>query len=96
MGKITLPKSIPALYATENQSPSEKIAQVKIIHPFAPFMFWYIFEFDGDDTLFVWANLGDNDCAEYGYASLQEMEESGCIVDRSFKPTPLSELNLYL
>jgi hypothetical protein len=36
---------------------------------------WYIAEYDGGDTFFGFANLGDPDMAEWGSVSLRELQE---------------------
>ena len=59
---------------------------------------WYISEFDGDDTFFGYANLGDDQMAEWGYISFKELKSihvgPGIEVDRetSWKPTPVSKV----
>jgi hypothetical protein len=36
---------------------------------------WYIAEYDGDDLFWGYANLGDDQNAEWGYISFQELKE---------------------
>ncbi len=36
---------------------------------------WYIAEFDGEDTFFGYANLGDPEMAEWGTISFRELQE---------------------
>lgn len=76
MGKLltkALRETIPALYATEDLSESEKTIPVKFFDPGGRGT-WYVIEFDGNDTLFCYVRspLGP-DGDELGYASLAEL-----------------------
>jgi hypothetical protein len=64
---------IPALYSTEDAEPKDK----KIyMHFFIGGCDWYIAEFDGGDLFFGFAILnGDDQNAEWGYASLSELTD---------------------
>jgi hypothetical protein len=63
---------IPALYATED-IPAEK----KIIHMhfFVGGCDWWIAGYNGKDTFFGFACLGDPEMAEWGYISYSELKE---------------------
>ena len=58
------------LYETEHIPAEEKIIY---LHFFLGQCDWYIAEFDGDDLFFGYANLGDDDMAEWGYISFNEL-----------------------
>ena len=62
----------PPLYATEDVPLVDKIIHA---HAFLGACDWWIAEFDGDDTLFGYADLGDPDNAEWGYVSLVELSQ---------------------
>lgn len=71
-------KGIPKLYETDDIPPSE----VKVyLHFWMGLSDWYVTEFDGNDTFFGFTKLaGMEDCAEWGYFTLQELREySGTI-----------------
>ena len=75
-------EKIPRLYETEETPLQEK----KIyLHFFLGSCDWYICEFDGEDTFWGFAHLGDDICAEWGYVSFKELRDlniSGIDVDR--------------
>lgn len=63
---------IPKLYETEDV----KLKDKKIyLHFFLGSCDWFIAEFDGKDTFFGYANLGNPDFAEWGYISFRELKE---------------------
>ncbi len=64
---------LPRLYETEGTELEDKIIH---LHFFIGGCHWYIAEYDGDDTFFGYANLGDPAMAEWGYLSFQELKES--------------------
>ena len=73
---------IPSLYSTEETACDDKIIY---LHFYFARCDWYIVEFDGQDTFFGYANLGDPYNAEWGYISYQELQEiniNGFQVDR--------------
>lgn len=82
---------IPKLYATEGTPAKDKIIHM---HFFIGDCDWYVAEFDSEDVFFCFAILnGDFQCAEWGYASLAEMEAiniSGLEIDRDldWEPVP--------
>jgi hypothetical protein len=63
--------NLPPLYATESIPTEETIIQM---HFFLGRCDWYVAEFDGEDTFFGYACLGDPDMAEFGYFSLSELK----------------------
>lgn len=78
-------KKIPNLYETENTPASEVKVIVKLFLPWTNFT-WYITEMDKEENLaFGFANLGDDQMAELGYISIDELEQlsvRGCKVER--------------
>ena len=63
---------IPRLYATEETKLEEKIIYM---HFFVGGCDWWIAEYDGQDSFFGFANLGDPQMAEWGYISFRELKE---------------------
>ena len=74
----------------------DAIVHVKFFNP-TGCQTWLITEFDGEDTMFGYAYMGDWDCAELGYVSFNELSKFrgrftlGIERDRYFKPKPLTE-----
>lgn len=62
---------IPRLYETERVPLKDKVVH---LHFFIGGCDWYIAEFDGEDTFWGFAHLGDDQCAEWGYISLNELK----------------------
>ncbi|WP_416242536.1 DUF2958 domain-containing protein [Azospira sp. APE16] len=84
---------LPKLYAQENLE--KQICFLKFFLPGTGFT-WYIMEFDGEDTFFGYANLGDTQYAELGYSSLSELsglQHGFCRVelDKQFVPAYLAD-----
>lgn len=82
---------IPELYETE-KIPLEK----KVIHRRYQIreigFYWLITELDKQGNLaFGYANLNDDQCAEWGYISIQELLDNGAQLDREWKPRTFSE-----
>ena len=66
-------KTIPKLYETEGVALKDKLIY---LHFFIGNSDWYIAEFDGKDTFWGYAILnGDDQNAEWGYISFQELRE---------------------
>lgn len=91
--------AIPKLYAQEGRA--DPIVYAKLFPPFFNGT-WYVIEFDGEDTLYCYVELMDN---ELGYQSLKELQDTpACICgkwikeihgierDIFFRPKPLSEV----
>jgi hypothetical protein len=73
---------LPRLYETEKVKAEDKIIHM---HFFIGSCDWYIAEYDGEDSFFGYANLGDPQNAEWGYISLSEMKSlsiRGIEIDR--------------
>lgn len=67
-------KTLPALYANEEKEAKDVKVPLKLFNPCGPGT-WYITEMDPETgTMFGFAEIGDPDCAELGYVSLQELE----------------------
>lgn len=62
---------IPGLYDTEKIPLQDKEIH---LHFFIAGCDWYISEFDGEDLFWGFANLGDDQCAEWGYISFSELK----------------------
>ena len=66
-------KKFPKIYEMDGK-PADKVPVVaKFFVPWGAAS-WYATEYDGEDTFFGFANLGDDQCAELGYFSLSELE----------------------
>ena len=63
---------LPPLYTVENDP--DPLVKAKLFMPDGPGT-WFLLEFDPEDrTLFCYADLGIPNCAELGYANLDEIE----------------------
>ncbi len=85
---------IPSLYSTDDTACDDKIIY---LHFYVGRCDWHIVEFDGQDTFFGYANLGDLYNAEWGYISYQELQEiniNGFQVDTDldWQPKKFSEI----
>lgn len=79
-------ETIPGLYETEKVPLEEKVVhrryQIRQIG-----FYWLITEIDKEQNLaFGYANLNDDDCAEWGYISVQELLDNGAELDSEWKP----------
>lgn len=84
---LKLPKKIPALYATDGKPFDEKIIHARLF-ALGSAATWLIAEYDPEDKIaFGYANLGDPTCAEWGYVSIEELEEL------KYGPIPRIELD---
>lgn len=63
---------IPRLYETEDIPVADKIIY---LHFFIGGCDWYIAKYDGEDTFWGYANLNDDQNAEWGYVSFSELKE---------------------
>jgi hypothetical protein len=90
----TMLKRVPKLYATEGTPMAEKKVY---LHFFIGGCDWYITEFDGEDIMFGFCNLGDDMNAEWGYVSLNELKQvkAGFVevdTDKHWKVRPVKEV----
>jgi len=77
---------IPKLYSTEKIPLKEKMIYEYWVFPSTNFH-WLIAEVDEDLKLaFGYANLNDDQMAEWGYISLDEIEKVGAQKVNDFKP----------
>ena len=84
--------TIPKLYETENIPVENKIIwqkwEIKDIN-----FYWLIAEYDEKQELaFGYANLNNDDFAEWGYISIKELKENGAEIDKEWKPTKFKEV----
>lgn len=87
---------IPALYSTEDIPTENKKV---VMHFFMGGCDWWITEFDGVDTFFGFACLGDPEMAEWGYVSYSELRNTRVKwleVDRDihWKPIEFGKLDI--
>lgn len=64
--------SIPPFYASEKTALVNKLIY---LHFYVGECNWYVAEYNGKDTFFGYAHLGDPQSAEWGYFSFQELRE---------------------
>ena len=70
--KDTLAK-LPPLYANDKAQTS--LADTILhLHLFVSACDWWIAEYDGDDLFWGFVNLGDDECAEWGYILFSELK----------------------
>jgi hypothetical protein len=75
---------LPGLYETDHIDCKDKIIH---LHFFMGSFDWWLAEFDGEDTFFGFACLGDPDMAEWGFIPFHELKELKMDVPlRSMKP----------
>lgn len=91
-----LEKKLPPLYSTEDVPLADKVAIVKFFTPNSNWT-WYATEYSPKEKLFFGLVYGLE--KEWGYFSLQELEEVNQIGgmymverDTSFEPTKISDL----
>lgn len=79
-------KSIPGLYATENVPLKDKVIHQRYQIDGIGF-YWLIAELDKKENLaFGYANLNNDDFAEWGYISIDELVDNGANLDKTWKP----------
>jgi len=82
---------IPKLYATENIPIESKIIYQRYQIGDLGF-YWLIAELDKKKNLaFGYANLNDDELAEWGYIDIDELLENGAEFDREWKPCPYKD-----
>lgn len=96
MQLIPIPNPLPKLYSQDGKG-KDAIVQVKLFNPCGVGT-WYLTEYDPKERVaFGWCDLGDPDCAEFGYISIEELEgirlPFGLSIERDihWKPAPLKE-----
>lgn len=84
-------KIIPKLYETESVPLNEKIIHQRYQIEDIGF-YWLIAELDKEENLaFGYANLNNDDFAEWGYISIDELVDNGAKLDEAWKPCKYSE-----
>jgi hypothetical protein len=82
---------IPELYATEEIPLEKKMIYQKWEIKEIGF-YWLIAELDRKKNIaFGYANLNNDDFAEWGYISMEELIDNGAIPDRTWKPCMYEE-----
>ncbi len=84
-------EDIPDLYTTEDVPLEKKMIyqkwEIKEIR-----FYWLIAELDRKNNIaFGYANLNNDDFAEWGYISMEELIDCGASPDRSWKPCTYEE-----
>ena len=78
--------AVPVLYSTEKTLLQEKLVHEHWVFPPCNFH-WLIAELDAEKKLaFGWAFLNDEQCAEWGYISISEIEGVGAFKEAGFSP----------
>jgi len=75
-----MPKEIREKFEKQGDTGEKSADEIKIIAKyFNPVGAgtWFCYEFDGDDILQCFANLGNDDCAETGTVRLSDLERMG-------------------
>jgi hypothetical protein len=85
---ISLPSSIPGLYATEHDH--DPIVHAVFVHPHAGWR-WFVTEFDGRDLCF---GLIEGLEVAFGYFRRSELEVNGCQLVPGWQPVCLSAVNV--
>jgi hypothetical protein len=84
-------QKIPKLYETDNIPFEKKIIYQKWEIPQIGF-YWLISELDKKQNLaFGYANLNDDNFAEWGYISIEELMDNNALLDRDWKPCTFDE-----
>lgn len=88
---ITEREKIPKLYETEKVPLEKKIIYQRYqIGPIG--FYWLIAEYDPEKKLaFGYANLNNDDFAEWGYIDVEELTENGATLDEEWKPCMYKE-----
>jgi hypothetical protein len=84
-------EKIPMLYATENIPCEKKMIYLRYEIKELGF-YWLIAELDKKKNLaFGYANLNDDELAEWGYMDIDELLDNGADLDREWKPCMYKE-----
>ncbi len=83
---INVSDEIPKLYETDGVPLEEKMIYQLYTIPWIGF-YWLIAEYDpGDKIAFGYANLNNDQFAEWGYIDINELLENGAILDEKWEP----------
>lgn len=84
-------EKIPKLYETE-ETPTEKKMIYRKYELASRGFYWLIAELDPERNLaFGYANLADDQMAEWGYIDVRELLENGAELNRSWEPCTYRE-----
>jgi len=84
-------EKIPKLYETDSIPFEKKIIYQKWEIPAIGF-YWFIAKLDKKQNLALgYANLNDDNFAEWGYISIEELMDNGASLDREWKPCTFDE-----
>jgi hypothetical protein len=87
----SVPTKIPELYETENVPLEEKIIYQRY-HIKEIGFYWLISECDSKGSLaFGFANLNDDEMAEWGYIDISELLSNRAVIDKDWKPCTFSQ-----
>lgn len=90
-GDVIAEGRIPGLYETEDTPLEEKTIFQRYELKSVGF-YWLIAELDTKERLaFGYANLNNDDFAEWGYISIDELLENGAELDEEWKPCIYTE-----
>lgn len=82
---------IPKLYETEDIPAEKKIIYQKWEIPQIGF-YWFVAELDKKENLaYGYANLNDDQFAEWGYISIEELIDNNATLCRDWKPCAFDE-----
>ena len=88
---VPIEKKVPGLYETEKVPLEQKIIhqryQIKKIG-----FYWLLAELDPKENMaFGYANLNDDEMAEWGYIDISELLSNGAVLDKDWKPCTFSQ-----
>ncbi len=66
-------EQLPPLYAND-KAQTQIPDTILHLHLFVSACDWWIAEYDGDDLFWGFVNLGDDECAEWGYILFSELK----------------------
>ncbi len=88
---IDVSYEIPKLYETDGVPLKEKMIYQLYTIPWIGF-YWLIAEYDPEDRIaFGYANLNNDQLAEWGYIDVDELVENGAILDENWEPRKFQE-----
>lgn len=83
--------TIPKLYETEETPLEQKTIHQRYTIPHVGF-YWLIAELDQEKNLaFGYANLNNEECAEWGYIDIKELLANGALLDKDWKSCSFKE-----
>jgi hypothetical protein len=83
---------IPKLYQTEDEPLDEKTIYQKYEIPYSGF-YWLVAELDPKTEMaFGYANLNNEQNAEWGYISIDELRKNGAVQVEDWKPVKYKDI----